>query len=123
MQNNVSVGPTSVAGWGTAVAAFVGAVVTYLTGDHTAQHVTAIETASIGLVTLVITQVFRYLQAQNVLAPATVTPTEQAAQAGKTAGAPEPPQAKKDDTSTRPSVDPPATLNGAPEQPPVGSPS
>lgn len=66
MENNtVPIGPTSWAGWITAGAAFAGAVVTYLTGAHDAQSVTAMELTGIGLVSGGLTQVGRYFQAHK----------------------------------------------------------
>jgi hypothetical protein len=62
----VPVGPTSVVGWSTAALAFVGALVAYFTGDHTAQSVTAVEAAGLGLVTLAITQLGRYSQVKKI---------------------------------------------------------
>jgi hypothetical protein len=67
MNNKVSIGTTTVAGWGTALAAFITAGITYLTGDHTAQTITALELAGIGVVSGGITQVFRYLQAHKLI--------------------------------------------------------
>lgn len=67
MQNQVSIGPTTVAGWGTTVVTAIGAVITYLTGDHTARSVTAMELAAIGFASFAITQGFRYLQAHKIL--------------------------------------------------------
>lgn len=75
MQNQVSIGPTTVAGWGTAAIAFIAAIITYLTGDHSARSVTAVEVAGIGLVSFVITQGFRYLQAHKILPSGTALPS------------------------------------------------
>lgn len=68
----VPVGPTSIVGWSTALLAFAGALIAYLTGDHTAQSVTAVELAGSGLLSLVVTQAGRYSQVQrleNILRP------------------------------------------------------
>jgi hypothetical protein len=67
INNNVSIGSTSVAGWTTSFTAFISAGIIYLTGAQTAQEVTAVEVAGMGLLTLVITQVFRYLQAHKLI--------------------------------------------------------
>lgn len=65
--NNVSIGSTTLAGWGTALTAFVAAGITYLTGDHSAQSVTAVELAGIGVLTGSITQIARYFQAHKMI--------------------------------------------------------
>lgn len=65
--NNVSIGSTTLAGWGTALTAFVAAGITYLTGDHSAQSVTAVELAGIGVLSGVITQIARYFQAHKMI--------------------------------------------------------
>lgn len=59
----IPVGSTSKVGWGAAFTAFVAALVTYLTGDQTAQETTSVELAGGGLLLLAITHGFRYLQA------------------------------------------------------------
>lgn len=66
-QNNVSIGPTTSIGWITAFIAFIGALITYLTGDHTAKSVTAVEAGAAGLVVLLVTQGARYLQAHKLI--------------------------------------------------------
>lgn len=65
MKSEVTVGPTTVVGWGTAASAFVLALLAYVTGDHTAQSVTSIEVAGGGLLVLGITQTWRYAQAHR----------------------------------------------------------
>lgn len=65
--NNVSIGTTTLAGWGTALTAFVAAGITYLTGDHSAQSVTAVELAGVGVLSGVITQIARYFQAHKMI--------------------------------------------------------
>jgi hypothetical protein len=75
MPNNVSIGPTTLAGWGTAGLALIGAIVTYLTGDHTARSVTAVEVAGLGFASFAITQAFRYLQAKKILPEGTALPS------------------------------------------------
>lgn len=72
-QNSVPIGVTSVAGWTTALAAFAGAVVAYLTGNHSVQTVTAIELAGIGLISGGITQLGRYFQAHKNIVGTNVT--------------------------------------------------
>ena len=67
MNNNVSVGPATSIGLLTACTAFVGSLVTYLTGDHTAQTVTALESGGAGLIILVVTLCGRYLQAHKLI--------------------------------------------------------
>ena len=67
MNNNVSVGPATSIGLVTAFTAFIGSLITYLTGDHTAQTVTALETGGAGLVILVVTLAGRYLQAHKLI--------------------------------------------------------
>lgn len=59
----VPVGPTTIAGWGTAVVAFIGAIVAYTTGDHSQAQLGTIAFLSTGLVAGGITQVGRYVQA------------------------------------------------------------
>lgn len=59
---NVPVGPTSKVGWGAAATAFLAAVLTYLTGDHSAKEVTALELGIGGGVFLLVTHGFRYVQ-------------------------------------------------------------
>lgn len=66
--NSVSIGPSTLAGWGTALTAFLGAVIAYLTGSHTAQSVTAVELAGIGALSGGITQLGRYFQAHKYIA-------------------------------------------------------
>lgn len=65
MKPEVPIGPTSVAGWGTALSAFIVAGIMYVSGDHTAQSVTSVEIAGAGVLVLGITHVFRYLQAKQ----------------------------------------------------------
>ncbi len=65
-KSTVPVGPTTVVGWSTAALAFVGALVAYLTGDHSAQSVTAVESAVMGLLVLIVTQLGRYAQVRKV---------------------------------------------------------
>lgn len=60
---NVPVGSTTKVGWGAAAVAFGASVLTYLTGDHTAQETTSVELAGGSLLLLGITHGFRYLQA------------------------------------------------------------
>ena len=75
MKSQVPIGPTTVAGWGAAALAALGAIVTYLTGDHTAQSVTAMEEACIGFASFAITQGFRYLQAHKILPEGSALPS------------------------------------------------
>lgn len=65
MKTEVPVGVTSVAGWGSAFVAFVAALLAYLTGDHTAQTVTAVEIGGASLVMLGVTNWWRYKQAHK----------------------------------------------------------
>lgn len=65
MQTEVTIGATSVVGWGTAFSAFVVALITYVSGDHTAQTVTSVEMGGTGLLVLAITQTWRYAQAHK----------------------------------------------------------
>ena len=104
MQSNVPIGPTTVAGWGAALLALVGAIVTYLTGDHTAQSVTAMEEASIGFASFAITQGFRYLQAHKILPEGSALPTTE-----EELLRPPPPE----HTTSQPEV-PPAVLQSEP---------
>lgn len=60
---NVPVGITTKAGWGAALTGFVSALLVYLTGDHTAQSVTAVELAGGALLLLLLTHGLRYAQA------------------------------------------------------------
>jgi hypothetical protein len=69
-QSTVPVGPTTLVGWGTALTAFAGALIAYLTGDHTAQSVTAVELAAFGLLPLLVTQLGRYAQVKKIEAVA-----------------------------------------------------
>lgn len=64
-RSTVPVGPTTLAGWGSAALAFVLAAITYLTGGHTAEQTTAVELAAAGLLSGLVTQVGRYLQAHK----------------------------------------------------------
>lgn len=77
MNNNVSIGSTTITGWTTAFTAFVSAGIVYLTGNQAAQEVTALEVAGMGLLTLVITQVFRYLQAHKLIGIEESVPLEE----------------------------------------------
>jgi hypothetical protein len=62
---SVPIGPTTVAGWGTAAVAFVLAAIAYLTGGHTAEQTTAVELAGAGVLSGLVTQIGRYLQAHK----------------------------------------------------------
>jgi hypothetical protein len=64
-KTNVSVGPTTVGGVGLAAVSFASAVVLYLTGDTTAQQVTAIEVAGGGLLSAIVVMGGRYIQAHK----------------------------------------------------------
>jgi hypothetical protein len=63
--NSVSVGTSTVAGLGTAALAFAGALLAYLTGDHTAQSVTAVELGGIAVLSGGITLLGRFAQAHK----------------------------------------------------------
>lgn len=62
---SVPVGPTTVGGVGLAAVSLASAVVLYLTGDTTAQQVTAIEVAAGGLLSAVVVMGGRYIQAHK----------------------------------------------------------
>lgn len=64
-KTSVSVGPTTVGGAGLAAVALGGALLMYLTGDHTAQQVTSIEVAAGGLVSALMVLGGRYAQAHK----------------------------------------------------------
>ncbi len=61
----VPVGKTTVAGYGVAVAGLVGAVLAYVTGDHSQAQLGAIASGSIGVLSLLVTQIGRYVQANT----------------------------------------------------------
>jgi len=65
MNDKVSLGPTTYASWSAAGSAFVGAIIVYLTGDHTAQTLTAVELAGASVLIFAISQLARYLQAHK----------------------------------------------------------
>jgi hypothetical protein len=52
-------------GYGVALAGFLGAVIAYLTGDHSQAQLGSILSASVGLISLAVTQVGRYVQANT----------------------------------------------------------
>jgi hypothetical protein len=62
---SVPVGPTTVGGVGLAAVSFASAIVLYLTGDTTAQQVTAIEVAGGGLLSAIVVMGGRYIQAHK----------------------------------------------------------
>lgn len=62
---SVPVGPTTVGGVGLAAVSLASAVVLYLTGDTTAQQVTAIEVAAGGLLSAIVVMGGRYIQAHK----------------------------------------------------------
>lgn len=66
--NNVSIGPSTIAGGGTALTTFVLAIIAYSTGDHSAKSVTAIELAGISALSGSITLIGRYFQAHKNVA-------------------------------------------------------
>jgi hypothetical protein len=61
----VPVGKTTVAGYGVALAGLVGAVLAYVTGDHSQAQLGAIASGSIGVLSLLVTQIGRYVQANT----------------------------------------------------------
>lgn len=75
-KTSVPIGTTSVVGWSASVLAFGTALVAYLTGNHSAQTVTSVEAAGIGLVILGITHIGRYAQVRKI--EATVLPPTEA---------------------------------------------
>jgi hypothetical protein len=52
-------------GYGVALAGFLGAVIAYATGDHSQAQLGSILSASVGLISLAVTQVGRYVQANT----------------------------------------------------------
>jgi membrane protein implicated in regulation of membrane protease activity len=63
----VPVGVTSKAGYGVTITALVGAVLAYLLGDHSQAELGSIVAASVAVISLVATQVGRYVQANSQL--------------------------------------------------------
>jgi hypothetical protein len=62
---SVPVGAASIAGYGVVVAGLIGAVLSYVTGDHSQAQLGSIVSASVALISLVITQIGRYVQANS----------------------------------------------------------
>jgi|HubBroStandDraft_5_1064220.scaffolds.fasta_scaffold01601_6 hypothetical protein len=65
-KTSVPIGTTSVVGWSASAVAFGTALVAYLTGDHSAQTVTSVEAAGVGLVMLAVTHLGRYAQVRKI---------------------------------------------------------
>src|SRR5579863_3999994 len=63
----VPVGVTSQAGYGVTIAALVAAVLAYLLGDHSQAQLGSIVGASVAVISLVATQIGRYVQANSQL--------------------------------------------------------
>lgn len=63
----VPVGVASMTGYGVAAAGLIGAVLAYLTGDHSQAQLGSITGAAIGLISLALTQIGRYVQANTML--------------------------------------------------------
>ena len=61
----VPVGIATQAGYGVAIAGLLGAVAAYVTGDHSQAQLGAIVSGSIGVLSLVVTQIGRYVQANT----------------------------------------------------------
>jgi hypothetical protein len=64
---NVPVGVASKTGYGVAAAGLIGALVAYLTGDHSQAQLGSIVGAAVGLISLAMTQIGRYVQANTLL--------------------------------------------------------
>lgn len=62
---SVPVGLASKTGYGVALAGLVGAVLAYLTGDHSQSQLGSIVSASVGVISLAMTQIGRYVQANS----------------------------------------------------------
>ena len=65
-KTSVPIGTTSVVGWSASAVAFGTALVAYLTGDHSAQSVTSVQAAGVGLIMLAITHIGRYSQVRKI---------------------------------------------------------
>lgn len=63
----VPVGIATQAGYGVAIAGLVGAVAAYVTGDHSQAQLGTIVSGSIAVLSLVVTQIGRYVQANTQL--------------------------------------------------------
>jgi hypothetical protein len=89
MKPAVSIGPTSVIGWLTAACAVTASIITAITGSSAELSGTGKWTAILGIVTLAITQIGRYLQA---LQTGTSLPTneEELAEQPESARTPDP---------------------------------
>src|SRR5262249_8713138 len=61
----VPIGLATQAGYGVAIAGLVGAVVAYATGDHSQAQLGSIVSGSIAVISLVVTQIGRYVQANT----------------------------------------------------------
>lgn len=61
----VPVGVATTTGYGVALAGLIGAVLAYATGDHSQAQLGSIVGAAVGLISLTITQIGRYVQANS----------------------------------------------------------
>ncbi len=66
-QGQVPVGTATKAGLGTAALAFAGAILAYLTGDHSQQALGGITAAGVGTVSLLATLAGRFIQSNTLL--------------------------------------------------------
>ena len=66
MQGKVSVGLSTVTGYGVTTAAFVGAVLAYLGGDHSNQQLAIIACGVIGAISFMVTNIGRQRQATAI---------------------------------------------------------
>lgn len=62
---NVPIGLASKTGYGVALAGLIGAVLAYLTGDHSQAQLGSIVSATVAAISLVVTQIGRYVQANS----------------------------------------------------------
>jgi hypothetical protein len=62
---NVPVGVASKTGYAVAATGLIGAVLAYLTGDHSQAQLGSILSASVGAISLAVTQIGRYVQANS----------------------------------------------------------
>ena len=86
MQGKVSVGLSTVTGYGVTTAAFVGAVLAYLGGDHSNQTVAIIACGVVGAIAFMVTNIGRQRQAVAITHAAAYGPVVSLAEPASNAG-------------------------------------
>jgi hypothetical protein len=71
---NVSVGPSTIAGWSSTITGLVLAIIALTTGDHTQQTIGAVVGGTLAVVSFTVTQVGRYAQAHALAKRAPAAP-------------------------------------------------